>query len=435
MTDGPIRRLFGITRAGHDGAKATAEYYSKSGKDERRLVKASFYAGVTGGILWYVLIYYWGALGFTSEEIGYMGGTGSAVAVVAYLVGGYLADRLGRKRLLLVGLASTAVGLVMFLSERNLVVFTLAYSLTNLGGSFAWPSLVALMATKVARAEMKFFYAVQEFVNQIGLTIATFLGIFGPPFLEERYGLGLTTGFTYVFVATAVCAFVPILYVARVGEGKKERGSARGRFDRRTARHLLVYCAQNAMIGAGAALVIPWFPLIFKDGMGASDTWVALIITLSNAVIAVGWFIIPKFADLRGSVALISACQIVSVAFMVAIPYSPALTIVAVLYTMRSLLMLVPQPVLNAYLMNITSESIRASFLAISQVAWQLAFSASYAIAGQIWSNDYSRVLPFYLAGALYVVATILFYVYFRKVGEGEGPANRGVVARGPTEG
>jgi len=411
--------LSGITRAGQEGARATARFYSKAGKDERRLVKASFYAGATGGILWYVLIYYWGALGFTSEEIGYMGGTGSAVAVIAYLVGGYLADMLGRKRLLLIGMVCTAAGLTLFLSERNLAVFTVAYSLTNLGGSLTWPSLMALMATKAAQSDMKFFYGVQSFVNQIGLTIATFLGIFGPPFLENSFDLDLTTGFMYVFAATALCAFVPIIYVLRVSERKEPSGSLLVRMDRTTAKHLLVYCIQNAMIGAGAALVIPWFPLIFKDGMGASDAWVAIIITLSNAVLAIGWFVVPKFAELRGS----------SVAFMLAIPYSPLLIGVAFLYTMRSFLMLLPQPVLNAYLMSIASERIRASFFAISQVAWQLAFASSYAIAGQLWSNDYSQVLPFYIGGALYVAATLIFYIYFRNVGEGRSGRGLAVAA------
>ncbi len=432
MSDRSLWGLSGITRAGQDGARATAKFYSRTGKDERRLVKASFYAGVTGGILWYVLIYYWGALGFRSEEIGYMGGIGSGVAVIAYLVGGYMADRLGRKRLLLVGLVSTAAGLTLFLSERDLVVFTVAYSLTSLGGSFAWPSLMALMATKTAQSDMKFFYGIQGFVNQIGLTIATFLGIFGPPFLDDGYGIDLTTGFRYVFIATAVCAFVPILYVMRVTEPRTPSESLVVRMDRRTARHLTVYCVQNAMIGAGAALVIPWFPLIFKDGMGASDAWVAMIITLSNAVIAVGWFVVPKFAELRGSVALIAACQVASVAFMLAIPYSPALIGVAFLYTMRSFLMLVPQPVLNAYLMSIASERIRASFLAISQVAWQMAFASSYAIAGQLWSSDYSKVLPFYIGGALYVLATLVFYLYFRNVGESDRAARVRAAARGP---
>jgi MFS family permease len=101
---------------------------------------------------------------------------------------------------------------------------------------------------------------------------------------------------------------------------------------------------------------------------------------------------------------------------MVAIPYSPILIGVALLYTMRSFLMLVPQPVLNAYIMNIAPERVRASFLGLSQVSWQLAFAVSYAIAGNLWADQYDKVLPFYIGGALYIVASVVFYLYFRNV-------------------
>jgi MFS family permease len=347
-----------------------------------------------------------------------MGSIGFAVGSVGYLVGGYLADKLGRKRVVLIGLASTAIGLILFLSDKNLAIYSVAYGFTSLGGSLAWPSMTTLLATKASPSNMKFLYGVQGFVNQIGLTIATFLGIFGPSFLDAEAGIELSTGYLWVFGATAACALVPMLYVARVTEIKRQPERLSLHFDKRMRKILLVYSFQNALIGAGAAFVIPWLPIVFKQGLGATDSWVAFIITVSNIVIAVGWFIIPHFANLRGSVALIAVCQIISVVPMVLIPYSPVLLAVAFLYTVRSLLMLVPSPVLNAYIMNIVDERIRASFLSLSQLAWELAFSASYFVAGYLWANDYSKVEPFYIAGAFYVAASLIFYFYFRNVKE-----------------
>ncbi len=347
-----------------------------------------------------------------------MGGIGSGVAVLTYLFGGYLADKFGRKKLFLAGLASTAAGLAMFLTERNVAVFASAYGLTSLGGSLAWPSLTALMADKASPANMKFFYAVQGFVNQIGLTIATFLAIFTPQFLESDFDIDLASGYGYVFLVTAICAFPPILYVLRVSETRRPVEHLSLQFDRRMRSILLAFCLQNALIGLGAALVIPWLPVVFSEGMGASDAQVALMITLSNAVVAIGWSIAPKFAELKGSVALIAFSQIASVAPLIAIPHAPFLALVAVVYAVRQFLMLVPSPVLSAYLVNITSEGIRASFLALSQLSWQIAFAASYVAAGYLWSNDYTRVEPFYYAGLLYVVASLVFYQYFRKIKE-----------------
>ena len=419
MTETPWNRIAGLARAGQDGARATKGYYASAGADERRLVRASFFTGITGGILWYVLWLYWGALSFTSEQIGLMGAAGSGVGVLAYLVGGYLADRVGRRTLFLVGLFFTAAGLIMFLTERNVYVFTIAYSLTSLGGSFAWPSLMALMAEKTTPANMKYFYGVQGFYNQVGLTIATFFGIFGPSFLHGNFDINLSGGYTLVFLIAALCAIPPIVFVRKVSEKRKRSGPLLVHYDRRMRRILLMYCLQNGMIGVGAAFVIPWFPLIFEQGMSATGEQIALIITLSNAVIAAGWFIVPKFADVRGSVALITVCQIASVVPLLLIPYSSGLLIVvAMLYAARSFLMLVPSPVLNAYTMNIVSEEIRASFLAIGQIAWQLPFSVSLAAAGYLWANDYSKAIPFYVATVLYAAASVVFYVCFRNVKE-----------------
>ena len=80
--------------------------------------------------------------------------------------------------------------------------------------------------------------------------------------------------------------------------------------------------------------------------------------------------------------------------------------------------MIVPTPVLNAYLMNVVSEKIRASFLALSQVGWIVPYAVGYAVAGYLWANDYSRVLPFYLASALYIISSVIFYAYFINVKE-----------------
>jgi predicted MFS family arabinose efflux permease len=102
---------------------------------------------------------------------------------------------------------------------------------------------------------------------------------------------------------------------------------------------------------------------------------------------------------------------------MMLIPYSSfSLLVVAMLYMGRNFLMLVPTPLLNAYLMNVVSEDIRASFLSISQVAWQIGFAPASAIAGILWNDDYSQAGPFYIASALYVIASLIFWAYFRKV-------------------
>lgn len=100
-----------------------------------------------------------------------------------------------------------------------------------------------------------------------------------------------------------------------------------------------MFSLQNALIGLGARFLVSWFPLIFQEGMGASNTQLALIFALSNIAVAFGWFVVPTFEEFRGSVMLVTACQLASIAFMVAIPYSSVLSLSATLCPIRNVLM------------------------------------------------------------------------------------------------
>jgi len=416
-----VRRgtIRGFATAGQAGAVETLHYYTKSSKDERRIINASFFMGVLSGVSWYVIALYWDALGFTSEEIGLIGGIGSAVGVISLLVSGFLADVFGRKKLLLLGLAGNAGGAALFLSSPDLVVFIIAESLISLGWSLTQPSVMALMASKASPTRLKFFFGLQGFSSQIAITLASATGIFFPGFLRDHFDLELTSGYWLVVLVAVISTIVPMFYIHKVSETKKSGEKLRLSFDRTARMRLIMYSLQNALIGVGAGFVIPWLPLVFQDGMGASSLELTAMVTAANIAIAISWFIIPKFAEARGSVLLIASCQIASVAFLLAIPYSAfSLLLVGFLFTARSVLMLVPTPVLNAYVMNIVNEEIRASFWAISQLTWTVAYAAAFAVSGYVWANDYSKPEPFIYCSIVYVISSLVFYFYFKGIAE-----------------
>lgn len=408
----------GLARTGRTGAKESFSYYKKSGLDERRLIMVSLFTGVSGAVLWYILSAYWARIGFTSVEIGLMFAAGSASSALTLIASGFLADKFGRKKLLLVGLVMEALGILMFVTEKNFVVFTAATVVVNASFSIANPSLIALLSTKARPSHLKFLYGMQSFSNQIGLTLGTMAGFMAPGVLDSFLGIDTLTGYRSIYLATAVLGAVPVILALRVTEAPLKPERLLLKFDRPMLKILAMFSLQNAFIGFGAALVMPWIAIVFADGMNASETDLALMFTLSNVVLAVGFFIIPEFERARGAVRLIAISQLASIAFLVAIPYSSTLFIAAVLYAMRSLLMLVPTPILNAYLMNIVDSRIRASFYAISGLVWTLAFMASEAVSGYIWNDDYTRTEPFLYCGLFYVIGTLIFYLYFRNIAE-----------------
>ncbi|HUV62212.1 MAG TPA: MFS transporter [Thermoplasmata archaeon] len=420
MQTAAARAIGNLVRAGSDGARETFGYYSKSGKDERRLIGASFFMGAVAAAYWYILILYLDALEFGSVEIGLILGIGSIVGIVSLLFSGVLADRFGRKKLLILGLAGDVIGLALFLSEKNFAIFVLASSVANFSASIISPSLMALLAGKTTTSRVKYLFGLQSFSNQMGMTIAALAGMFLPSLIA----VDASTAYWYVIFATVIIGVAPVILTAFTKDERDDgsdaitfRGIVRS-FDSRVKKIFVMYSIQNVFIGLGAGILIPWFPLIFKEGMAASDTELAIIFALSNLAIAFGWFIVPKFAEFRGSVILVTVCQFASIAVMMAIPYAPFLALAAVFYVLRNLLMLVPIPVLNAYLMNIVPANIRATFLALTAIAWTIPFAIAESVSGYLWADDYTRVLPFFICCVLYVVATLIFYLYFRNISE-----------------
>ncbi len=414
------RAIGNFARAGSEGAKETLGYYSKSGRDERRLVGASFFMGAVAAAYWYILILYLDALEFGSVDIGLILGIGSIVGIVSLLFAGVLADRFGRKRLLIIGLAGDVIGLALFLSEKNFAVFVVASSVANFSASIISPSLMALLAGKTTTSRVKYLFGLQSFSNQMGMTVAALVGMF----LPGQINVDPSTAYWYVICASVVLGIAPVILTAFTKDERDEgsdsitfRGILRS-FDSRVKKIFVMYSLQNIFIGLGAGILVPWFPLIFKEGMAATDTELAIIFALSNLAVALGWFVVPKFAEFRGSVMLITVCQLAAIGVMMAIPYAPILALATVFYVFRNLLMLVPIPVLNAYLMNIIPENIRATFFALATISWTVPFAIAESLSGYLWSDDYTRVLPFIICCALYTVATLIFYLYFRNISE-----------------
>ena len=376
--------------------------------------------GIVAAAYWYILILYLNALEFGSVEIGLILGIGAVFGIVSLTISGVLADRFGRKRLLMLGLAGDAIGLALFLSEKDFVVFVAASSIANFSASIIQPSLMALLAGKTTVSRVKYLFGLQSFSNQIGMTIAALVGMY----LPGQVDIDPSTVYWYVIGATAVLGIAPIVLTAftkdeRVANPEKRtiRGIVRA-FDARVRKILVVFSLQYALLGMGAGILVPWFPLIFKEGMAATDTQLAIIFALSNLAVAFGWFVVPKFAEFRGSVMLITVCQLASIGVMLAIPYAPFLALAAVFYIVRNLLMLVPIPVLNAYIINIVPENIRATFMALSWIAWTIPFAIAEGISGYLWADDYTRVLPFFICAVLYIAGTLVFYLYFKNISE-----------------
>lgn len=162
-------------------------------------------------------------------------------------------------------------------------------------------------------------------------------------------------------------------------------------------------------------MVVPLMAFWFNLQYGISDVISGPILALSSLLIALAILVAPYLALRFGLVRSIVLTQAVSTAFIFAIPFSPNYALAGFLYSMRALLMNMSSPLSQSMIMGLVAEDERGAASGISGALWRLPNALSTFIGA--WLMGIGLLAePFLIAGVFYMIAIILFWIYFRGV-------------------
>jgi MFS family permease len=150
------------------------------------------------------------ALGGTAETVGWVNAVGSLAAAVLYPIGGYIADKAGRARL---------VGVSTLLYTSSFVVFAFASSWEMLAIAYAYqqvvlfymPALNAIMADSIPPGARGKIYSVTVAVPNAVRIITPYLG--GYLIALMTLQPAMRVGYTLAFGIGAVVAFIRLRYL------------------------------------------------------------------------------------------------------------------------------------------------------------------------------------------------------------------------------
>ena len=225
----------------------------------------------------FLALYLTGERGFSVAQAGLVLTVHGLGAAVSQPVGGVLADRLGRRRTMVLGLASSAVALLVLGAARSLpelVVAALAYGLCL---DLFRPAVQAAVADLVPDRDRTRAFALQFWAINLGFSVATPLG-----------GFLATRGYWLLFVLDAAASLAFALLILRgVPETRPVRTGAPGRLVE--VLHDRVLLGLVASVVASAVVYMQAFstlPLAFgRDGLGPAGYGVAM--SLNGVLIVV----------------------------------------------------------------------------------------------------------------------------------------------------
>jgi MFS family permease len=377
-------------------------------RDAKILVSTRALRSFSASILSVSFSIYLSKLGASTVAIG-LTFTGIALfSAVRSLLEGLIADRYGRKPVLLFTAGLMVMGGAIFALTNNIMILLAAAVVFSVGGRLAFtPAEQAILAEKVASEERTTAFSVNSFLG----TVASIFGSFaaGLPEALQSVGVAEIASYKPVFIIFALTGAVTLGFFTLIEE-TMDRNSATEEVDEpdepdRDERILLMKWSGVVafdMIGGSfiGNLMSYWFYLRFGVGPAKIGTLFGLSQFLNAFSYVLGFKMVSRLPV---------------VAINILTPLMPTYNSVAILRLLMSLFSMIDVPLRQSYLMGVIKSRKRASAAGVVTVVSRFTSAGAPSLTGY-FLEYVSTSLPFYIAASFQLASASLMYFMFKDV-------------------
>ena len=364
---------------------------------------------------------YMSLVGIPLWMIGVILTAGQLFSTLFNTVAGFMADRIGRKKMLIFfGLLVAFSGAIFATVSAPIVLIPVAIVSTmgSRGGFGAANMLERVILAQSCSEEMRTkMYAVRSTLNSIarsvGLLSAGTVVVF-----QTWFGISQLASYRLMFGAYALLNLaVAVLYGmlsrdAEVSEVNVRPPPLSAKTKRNVFRLSLLFSLDS--LGSGfipSSLVSYWFFDRFGLGM---DT-IALIFSGSSLLAAVSFMLAARIAERIGLINTMVYSHLPSNLMTMSIPFMPNLATSSAVYMGRSLLSQMDVPTRQSYVMAIVEPEERSRVAGLINLPRSLTSAIGPTITGFVM-QFLGPSLPFLLAGGVKAFYDIALYFNFKDV-------------------
>lgn len=355
-------------------------------------------------------------LGYDVDFIGYLTAFYNfAVALIA-IPSGFIIDRFGLKRPLIISYSLFILFFILFTITNNyflLIIFVIALGLAFSMIMVINSPFMTKFSTKIERTHL---FGFSFGLIMIGSVIGNVFGGYLPKFFKVF--TSLTDGviiYRLSILSGAIISsigLIPILKIQKdntTSSNKLSKKTFKIKFSKLYAKLLL----PHLLFSLGAGLVIPFLNVFFKNHLNANVSQIGIIFALGSFATGIASFLVPFVAKRFGKVTGVGILQISSLPFLLMIALIPNLTLVAIFYIARQVLMNISDPIYKSFVMeNVPSEE-KGAISGYIVFIWGLGWAISSSYSGILMKN-YGYNFPFFICFVFYLISVITFISFFR---------------------
>lgn len=369
--------------------------------------------------------------GFTRDFLGIINSLPSLTALLLGIPIGRISDRMGRKQAIIIGILFSSVTFLGQVIFKQPAVVILMAALTGIFNMFVIVSISPLMM-KLSDANNRTLlfsinYGLQTIAGAVGSLFAGQL----PAFFGSLLEVDATSAVAYravliVMLLLGTTALIPLWAVKEpfTRPSQPEAGKHGSGLFSGLTRLTVMLATPNFLIGVGAAILIPYMNVFFKDRFNISDALLGLLFSISYLFISIGSLIGPRLTTrLGGKIRTVAFTQLGSVLFMLMIGFVPSLWVAGFGFLMRSALMNMSAPLYSAFCMEQTPEHQQGMASSVLNVAWLIGWAVGPYVSGVV-QQRYGFSPLFITTTLLYLIAVGVMWKMFHNAEQSQPQAD-----------
>ena len=349
----------------------------------------------------------------TMEALGILLSLGSAAATIGYFAGGFAADAIGKKKVVILSFTVLAVGCGLFVIAPNLYGLYLANFVMFFASGFSSPAISALVA---------------DCSEQCSRGMA--FGVFNLSWIASGVAAPLLAGYIAQFVnlympfMLAVLVSVAGLFAAYLLKGKSvdKKDKKSHEIEKTSAgaslglkRVIIIFSVTNILNGLLNGFINPVLNgmLLFK--LAAAPAEYGLVVSLSSSLVT-GLVQVPggRLADRFGRKPLV-LFGFLGVPLAALLGFSNSLLDFSLIMGGISAVGNISSPAISAWLMDLVPEHRRASVSGITQTLNGVGLTVGPSIGSYVWNaTQPDAVIPCGIAAVIFAAA-FPFYLILKE--------------------
>jgi len=396
-------------------------------RDGKLLLAARIMRTFGYGFLSVIIAIYLRLLGFDNIQIGLLLGSALVNSVIFTLFASFYADRIGRRRLLIIYASLMSVSGLIFTITDNYFLLILAAFIGTMNvtgsetGAFLTIEQATLPQTIRNKQMMNTAFALYNMVGTFSMSAGILLSGLPSLLQEQFYGLSQIESIKGLFILyTLLGLFVIIIYIMLSRDIEVKQEAKRTIKQTLSPRSKQIVAKLSTLFAvdsfAGGFVIQSVMSLWFFTRFGADLAALSYIFSAANVITALSYIAAAKIADRIGLVNTMVFTHLPSNILLILVAFAPSLQLAVILYLIRMTMSQMDVPTRQSYIVAIVSEDERTAASGLTNVSRNIAQTISPSLFGYIFQSSLSLAAPFVLGGVIKIIYDLALYFNFRNI-------------------